>query len=423
MCLAAPAQVYSEKIKLSIDYSRADFSRAMLLQIKAIPLLLGIPANHLRLYKNINGQLRAIPFQIDQKDKSNRYVLSKVPAHKNEARSQRKNLQNNFALDANDELVFMGFDLGSEPYMLAQHKDQLIEIKFLDVKSKRQRWLYIKYNGQAIEALSDVRYVNYDAKTDQFESALYRLGFNAARPFILNLFQLKTAEMKYSENLVDSMRLQHSGKFLHFISFIRNASDYSSVISGIKYGPIRAIRRTKNKVKLFLGLESPEIKMDYIVYNNYFIVDTLIDLPFRVGTFFSDVKTRLSVDWRKQSQTEGMLLSVNHFAEGVLINGKMSQQKKLFSRFNDATLNLQSQLASINITILIPHNLPLEFNDFVEDDMQRLEPLENQPGQWGHIGFITSQWEKLAAGPHSMQFEVSIYPPKISSQARGHANK
>ena len=253
-------------------------------------------------------------------------------------------------------------------------------------------------------------HVRYNAENDSIETNRYSMGFNTDKPFILNNLQLINSELKWSGNLVDTMKVEHTGEFLHFIDFSRNYNDYSSTLSNIKVGPVRVIRRTKNKVYMFLGLKSPEIEMDYIIYKDCFFVDTLIDIPFSIGTFFSNVKTRLSLDLKKQAFTTDMRLYSNSFKNGFIINGEMSEQKELFSKFKDESLMLDSRLGTIMITMLIPEELPINFHNFLLDDMNDEEKPENQPGQWGHYGYMTTEWENVDARPHHMQFQVYMIP-------------
>lgn len=239
--------------------------------------LKGMPIAKIRALSWQGGVKKAIPIQIDKRDAKGRYALS--------TRDDGSALR----LDVNDECVFMTSDAGERRQVNAEVSDQqpTIEIVIVDPKTAERKWVYLQVATADSLPGATKDYVAYDAAHDAIETATYKLGFSKSHPFLIDSLQWHIDPAnKWSQNVVDTMKIRHHGKLLG-IDFVRTQADYRSHVTAVKVGPVRVIRRTLNSVKVIASLQSPSLTIDYVAYANGFQMDTLIDFPFELGWFFS----------------------------------------------------------------------------------------------------------------------------------------
>ena len=103
-CLIFSLEGFATERIISINFPVANSFRPIILTAKQINPLKGVDVDAVRVYKNNNGNLIPIPFQIDQRDEKQRYVL--------EERHSADEGGNRLVFDENDELVFMLDDAG-----------------------------------------------------------------------------------------------------------------------------------------------------------------------------------------------------------------------------------------------------------------------------------------------------------------------
>ncbi len=390
---ATPALAASPHI--AIDYAISSPHYPVVLRGTDLSALLGLPRGAIQAQALRNGKLTEIPVQIDARDRKGYFQIGSDP--KGQLRLQTQ------GFDDNDECVFMAADAGERLTDQARSDEGLVELQLTDPTNGARKWVYFR------EAMPNRSrdYVRYDAEQDAIETYRYRIGFAQQYPFLVDrLHWWSTGADDWSPNYADTMKVRHTGKFLHKLEFVRNHEDYRSKLVAVKDGPVRVIRRTHNRVRIFWMLKTPVIEIDYLAYRDAFYMDTVLDMPFRIGALFSDVKTYMTLDGRPSA---GPGLSRIHgaaFPDGVALDGIMSTQDRAFNASGDQHFMLSTAHGQLAAALELEADFPVRYQVYFEDNAQQLDPPEQLPGMHGNIGFLTSNWEQLDTARHHMLFRV-----------------
>ncbi|NOY17307.1 MAG: hypothetical protein GXP23_10340 [Gammaproteobacteria bacterium] len=183
--------------------------------------------------------------------------------------------------------------------------ENLVEVELLDPHPNTRGWFYILITEPepANKMKSSTRYVHYDSTHDLIETDTNTIGFSSKNPFLADRLQWFLGDDKgFSEDVIDTMKIRHEGKLFHFLPFERTHGDYSSKLVAVKEGPVRIIRRTANKIRIVLGVGSPAVYIDQIIYRNTFVMDIIVDVPFRIGAVFPDLTAVPTIEaWSGQT--------------------------------------------------------------------------------------------------------------------------
>ncbi len=369
-------------------------------------LLQGYPVEQLSFFSllhenSLQNRLRAIVFQIDQKDPQGRYIINPDDRH---------DVDKPTFLSNHDELVFRKVDLGER---LDSLPDSLFEIELSFGQGQPSRWIYINLQSPEVTVPGRSSVV-YNSENDSISSDLYKIGFSATAPFLVNSFHWRQAPPSgWSPDISDMMKIRHKGRFLG-IPFQRTHDDYHSQLVAIKKGPLRIIRRTENRVKVFWALKTPAIYIDYVMMPNGFVMDTMIDIPFKISLFFSALETLTTMDW---NNADGLPPLTSHPALSMFpselnlklpVNGKPSADKYAFNRIVDTQFSVSSDPGVFDVTLDIPDDFPIKSNLYIKDALDEIDPPENYPGQFGNVGFRTTGWENIDSQLHHLKFTVCI---------------
>ncbi|MDT8386307.1 MAG: hypothetical protein RQ736_02250 [Thiogranum sp.] len=398
----------AEQTAWRIDYPLGSPYYPVVLNAAALPFLVNAQANWVSLYAESQGRLEPIPFQIDKVDRRGRYEFASSETEKREEARAR--------IVAGDEVTFMVGDLGGRWSGSPSAAEPLREVRLVDPETGVSRWLYVRIGQRRDRSGGD--YVQYQTDGDFIAGHSYRVGFADDVPFLLDHLQRRQSpQQPWSDNLVDSMKVLHRGSFLHKFAFVRSHRDYQSRVVAVKDGPVRVIRRTLNNVRMILFLKTPNIEVDFVAYGNSFYVDTLLDIPFRIGSIFSGLDTRFSIDWREDVGLEGARLYTSSVAAGVAVDGEMSQEEYALNQKQDDLLLFSSRYGDMLVTLGIPEDLPVGFRNFYHDDRAVSDRPETVQGQFGNFGFLTDNWESLNTDLHHLMFHAYLTPAVDSAAA------
>ena len=359
--------------------------------------LKGMPVAKIRALSWQGEVRKAIPFQIDKRDAKGRYEFS--PRDDGSA----------LMLDVNDECVFMTSDAGERKHADSEGSKQqpTVEIVIVDSKTGERKWVYLQIATADSLPGATKDYVTYDAARDAIQTATYKLGFSKSQPFLIDSLQWHIdAENKWSQNVVDTMKVRHKGK-LFGVDFVRTHGDYRSRVLAVKAGQVRVIRRTLNSVKMVSFLQSPSVAIDYVAYANGFQMDTMIDLPFKLSWFFSNLTTYTTIDWNDAPSLPVVALN-KAGVPGLTINGGMTPEKEQFSKGADQRFALQSAYGLLAVQLDLEKGTPLESKLYLRDERTIIDKPENIPGQFGNVGFMTTGWEKVDTSLHHLIFNVLL---------------
>jgi len=385
----------------------ADDNSLVVVSGAQIPAVSGRKIKQLSLltYSHSQQALDKIVFQIDQKDAQGRYILSTKDSD---------NSINTFA--DNDELVFRKKDLGrriERSSELLTHYT-LIELEVIidsaaAESANESRWLYIDVHSENSESdLENNKQLIYEQDNDVVSSSVYKTGFSKTHPFLLNNFHWRLPDQSgWGADITDMMKIRHLGRFFG-LPFKRTQDDYSSQLIDVKQGPLRIIRRTENRIKVFWKLKSPALFIDYIMMPDGFVMDTMIDIPFNISFFFSDLQTITTMDWNHSAAKSDLRIQAAKEYPAMLINGLPSENKTAFNQIMGNTFSLASLRGNFNVTLDIPDDFPIQSNLYLRDSIDEIDSPENVPGQFGNIGFKTTGWENIENKLYHLKFTVCV---------------
>jgi len=368
----------------------------------SVPALLGTPVQQISLLSYSQGRLSPLIFQIDQKDPQGRYLIEETPPGGPQSGGA--------ALDENDELVFRIVDSGKRLPATSEFAGQhsLVEIQIIDRGSGISGWIYASISNRNEPLSSSVR-IHYLPDTDSVRSGLYHIGFSEQLPFLIDTFHWKLdGQHAWSPDISDTMKIRHHGTFLGFIPFLRTQNDYSSRLVSVKQGPLRIIRRTSNQIRMLWKLKTPKLLVDYVMMPDGFIMDTIIDIPFNIGLFFSNVETLTTMDWNDDPELPKLTI---HSPDGITelaVDGRMSPDKQAFNTVNARHISISSSFGELFIGLEIPDNFPIQPWLYLRDDIEEPDSPEHHTGQFGNVGFRTTRWEMIDTKVHHLTFTICM---------------
>jgi len=368
---------------------------------REIPSLQGIPVSRISLYARHRAELKPIPFQIDRRDRKGDF---RIPLSDRERKKAEQSL-----FDENDECVFMAGDVGRrmESFPGNLRAASVVEMEITDPGTGRTGWVYALAAPRGIAKRSRRDYISYHSRDDSVESESYRIAFSKKLPFLVSTLRWKQKGTgRYSPDFADTMKVRHRGRLFHQFAFLRTQDDYTSRIVAVKDGPVRVIRRTANRVRILWKLRTPSISIDYVCYRNAFYMDTLIDIPFRIGWFFSDVETLMTMDGNDDPAVPQRKVYSKSTPQGLVINGMMSDAKRAFNASGDTAFSISSSDGLILVGLNLEKDFPIRYRAYLMDDKNMPDPPENIPGQFGNLGFLTTNWEAVDTARHHMIFNV-----------------
>jgi hypothetical protein len=367
----------------------------------ALPTLVGTSTSRIAIYAFHDGELKPIPYQFDTRDADGNFQFT----------DETQDSAHEFG--ANDECVFMAADAGEKAVRLPGDigASSVTEIEIVDTTAMSSRWLYAVVTPQPHSVPKTARYVYYDSVNDVVSSDVYRASFFKEQPFLISALSFKDPENgQWSVNLVDTMKVRHSGKLFGHFDFVRTQADYRSRLVAVKYGPVRVIRRTANRVRVLGFLRTPTIYIDYLCYRQGVTMELLIDVPFRIGWFFSEMATRMTMDWNDTPDFPDTKIFSRSAAGGLTIDGKMSDEKTRFNHSDDTNFLLANRYGKMLVRLDYGSDLPVDKKVYLLDDRLQADPPEVVPGQFGNVGFVTTGWERMDTATHRMALSVIMIP-------------
>jgi len=358
---------------------------------KELKMFLGEKTGNLRLYSYTGGRLAPVPYQFDERGEEGEYIFPFGP----EASREETGL-----LDGNDELVFMARDLGGRSKASPEGASSRAEIEIADPLTGGRAWVYL-FSFEDPPPRSDIDYVSITPGGDRVEAENFVMGFSDEAPIGFDFLAIKPAGGGRGENTVDRLkvRVEMIVRMIN-LRIRKNESDFESRLVAFIDGPVRVIRRTENRMFFFWKIASPSTTVDNVFYYNTFIFPTRVNVPFDIGTLAEEFNFRVSTDGNENQ--DGMIFINEHNTEGTVLDGHMSEKEK--------TLDLSPYKWSVvygtkegNTGAWINR---LEFDDGVDavpglyymDDIEALEPPENDPGQFGALGYDVGNMETVKKG-------------------------
>jgi len=366
--------------------------------------LLNAPLEQLGCFRGVQGKLEPTPCQIDERTSEGDYVLPLGPDGNPEDGDGR--------LSPHDELVFMARDLGArlaQP-MWPEGFQQGLELQITDPRDGGRGYLYLAQFDRR-PPRSPVDYVTYIPARETVESLAYSLSFSKTAPIVFDRLVLKKDFGGTGDDPVDRMKIRLEATVWNTFSIVKTENDYTSALVGYIDGPVRVLRRTRNRVVLFWKIPSPSALQDNFFYGTFFEFPVAISLPFDLDTFLSDASLRISVDL--EGHPHQVFINSNN-PTPVRMDGKTSALETALdlspARWSVVYDASQKGSAGMVNRLSISANTPLFPHQYYVDDQTRPDAPESTPGQVGNLGYEVKNLKGLTKGTHLLTSVLYCFP-------------
>ena len=226
---------------------------------------------NLRLYAAQDGVLVPIPFQFDARDKQGDLEFPEEPSAAEAT------------FDDNDELIFMAKDTGDRLTAsdLPAGAGRAVEIQVTDPQTDERGWAYMVHFPNEPPPPSPVTYATFDPKTNTARTQFYTIEYFPGHNFFTGM-SITPAAGGSGENLLDRLKVRISLTFSMLLirwSPMFTEEDFGVSIDGIKNGPVRAVRRVRQWLKL--GRFFPDVPGG-TVYSYYYFSSLMTPSEFRL---------------------------------------------------------------------------------------------------------------------------------------------
>lgn len=346
------------------------------------------PLTSLRVYVFRGDAVVPIPFQIDERDRRERWVLAQGP---------RPNVDNIPAIfDENDAIVVMNRDLGErgDPTRLPAGATLWGEVR-VGSAAAPLGFAYIGVFEQSPSAsLPETLPARYEEATDRVYAERYALEFQA--PFPKHIaFVDKPGDL--GVNVVAGVHAVGEVRLLGgLITLHKTDADIQAELLGYKNGPVRAIRRARYWIPLPLGFRTTG-RVDLLFYRDFVEGSALLKIGIPPRLVLASGELQAYFDFLRQDGAR-VLLAGETLSEPV--DGRMTPAKQ-------ALAGRPARWAAL----LLPDGRTVVFIVRLEGALQRMEQhlyFEDiaKPGETGGgrplFGFQFSRIDRLETGSHRL---------------------
>ncbi len=387
---------------LSAPSAHADEARAVVIEGRAVPGLLGEPIAGLRLLVWTGNGWGPAPYQIDPRVRLARskrpgrllYLLGS-PGGTDPADTR--------VLSADDELVFMAGDLGPEPPEGASPPG-----------SRAGAILGVGGDGgfaglfafDAPPPQSKRRYVRYNAAADEIQARSYTLAFSKDHPIVFDSLRLHPPAdppvSRPAPDIVDRVKIRVRGRILGLFPLRRDESDFRTILDGVRPGPVRVVRGCIHRLPLLPGFRSPEVREEQIFYPDGYEFPIWFAKSTAMGRLLTRLSLRIGPDWSPAAR--GMRAHVDRGAGPFLVDGRMDAAELAFegqgaswSVLEDGRTALFSRISAADGPVSRPQ---IPFRLQYRDAAGESDPPEEHQGRMGSLAFEFSALQKLPPGEY-----------------------
>lgn len=370
---------------------------------QALTGLLSTPLNQLGCFKGPNP-LVVIPCQIDEKTNNGQYILTSGP----EARPQ----DSDGRLSPQDELLFVAQDAGpqvSSPQFPAGAQ-RFAEVEVVDPQDGALAWVYVAaFAGKAPRSNAD--YVTFRPSTGQVEGQVYRLTFSKEAPIVFDDLTLLAAGNGNGTNPVDRMKIRLDAKVWGTIPILKTEDDYSSELMGYIDGPVRVLRRTRNRLIIWWKIPSPSAVQDNFFYGRYFEFPIQVSLPLDLDSFLSEATLRISVDLKGKPERE--FINARNRTPVKMDGVPTADEKALDRRPAQWSALYGTRVGNTGgwfNRLTVGANTRIDPWLYYGDDSSHADAPEATVGEVGDIGYEVRNLKGLTKGTHTLTSVLYHFP-------------
>jgi len=359
-----------------------------LLEGKSAALFLQHPLAAFRVYAFHAGAAALIPFQLDERDRRDRWVLDQG-SHPN-----TDDVPGIF--DDNDALVLMNRDLGERGDLSRLPSGATLwgEVRVGPVQEPLG-FAYVGIFAQSSQPLASTNMpAHYEEATDRVYAERYTLEFQAPLPKHI-AFVEKQGE--FGVNTVAGVRAEGEVRlFGGLITLHKTDADIQAELLGYKNGPVRTIRRARYWIPLPLGFRTTG-RVDLLFYRNFVEGSALLKINIPPSLVLARGELQTYFDFLRQ---DGARVLLEGESPSEPIDGHMTAKKQ-------ALVGRPARWAAL----LLPEGKTVVFIVRLTGALQRMEQqfyfdevaAPSVPGSGRPLfGFQFSRVDRLETGTHRL---------------------
>ncbi len=376
---------------------------------KQTPLLLRQPPTALRVYAFRDGVPQPILFQVDERDRRDRWVLEQ---------GKKPNVDTNAEeFDENDVLLVLNRDLGARG-TLAQLPTDATAWQEVRVGSATTP-LGFAYIGAFAQppplACRECAGARYEEATDRVYAERYALIFQAPLPTHLAFVQTRG---ELGENAIAGVHAAAEVRFLGGLLTLRKTdADIQAELLSYRNGPVRALRRARYWIPLPFGFRTTG-RVDLLFYRDFVESSVLLKVGIPPSLILARGELQASIDFLRQEgarviledamMNEPVAGQLVHWAALALPNGRTVL---LIARLEGALQKLEQRLFFTNGVAgeTAPHGQPRFGFEFARVD--RLTSGTHRLSVFAHILESTNAAEIRKAA------QIFLHPPEVTVSA------
>lgn len=355
-----------------------------LIEGRVAPFFHNWPLSAFRVYAFHGHTPHPIPFQIDERDQRDRWILTHGPKARRDSPAE--------VFDANDAIVVMNRDLGQrgDPLVIPDRARRWAEVRVGD-EPHPLGFVYVGVFPPAHAPKLVTRpYTRYDPATDRIYAERYALAFDAPLP---THFAPVERLGDFGTNTIAGIKAAAEVRLLGgLLSFQRTHADLHSKLRSYQPGPVRVIRQARYRVPLPFGLRTSG-KVNLIFYRDFVEGSALIKLKIPPRLVLADGEFKTYFDFLNLS---GARLLLNDAPLSEAVNGSMTAAKRALDGRPARWAALL--LPSGQTILLIPR-----LRDGLDKLDQRAYYAEHKAhGGLPHFGFQFFEINRLESGSHRL---------------------
>ncbi len=356
--------------------------------------LLGENNENIRVYSFTDGNMRPVPFQIDERGPDGDLVFPFGP--------QKSEDVDKGLFDKNDELVVMISDFGARaaPDYWPPGYNKFAEITAVDPLNGATAHLYA-FSFDNPPPRSDVDYVSISEDARTVTAWNYIISFGKEAPIGFDSLAITPAGGGNGINSVDRLKIRVKTVIrMVKITIEKSEVDFTSDLLAYIDGPVRVIRRTNNKMVIFWKIASPGSVINNIFYRDSFEFPTEVQVPFDIGLLAESFQFRVITDGN-ENQRGKVFINENN-PDGVVFDGVMSEAEKNLDlspyKWSVVYGTEEGRRGAWINRLEFDSELEAVPSLYYMDDITALQPPENTPGQFGALGYDVGKMETITKG-------------------------
>ena len=391
---------------LANDFAPSSLPGVTIIEGQQIPTLLQHSTSTIQVYAFHGDRSEPIPFQIDERDNRDRWILDQGP--------QPKSDDSPNVFDENDVLVLMNRDLGERGNLARLPKEATAwaEVR-VGSEAEPLGFAYIGLFAESPTAsLSHSQYTRYDAQADKVDADRYTVAF-AGAPFPTHLAFVDHSG-DTAANLIAGVRVIGEVRFLRGLFTLRRTDqDIHAEVLAYRQGAVRTIRRARYWIPLPLGFRTNG-RIDVLFYRDFVEGTATVKLKVPPRLVLADGELQAYFRFLDLS---GARLLVEGKENNSLVDGHMDTAEQALQR-------RPARWAAL----VLPNGRTLLLIARLEGALQRLEQRlyfddsqtdETHVGNKPHFGFEFSGINQLETGTHRLSvFAITLDTTQVDNIRR-----